>query len=106
MICCNTYINFGCFPNCQAVIWNNDIVSTGAGDHVLAFEFGGKQYSETYTAAAENEILEYDNILPVGTTYFTITDPDNITTCYYIKIKRSEAICPDVIVDTKTLSTC
>lgn len=106
MFCCNTYTNFGCYPNCQAVINNVDVLSTGAGDHILAFEFGGKQYSATYTAAGENEILEFDNILPIGTTTATITDPDGLVTCYYITITQTEAVCPEILTDEKTLSVC
>ena len=105
-ICCDEYLNFGCFDACDLLLSNIDVISTGAGVHTLEFQWGAKTYNTTYTAAGASEILEFENILPVGITYFTITDPDSVTTCYYIKIERSEAVCPGVIIDDKTLSTC
>lgn len=104
-ICCNEYLNFGCYDLCDVTVSNLNVVAGETADYIVKFTKGGITHTVT-VAGVDGEPLVISNEFPVGTTYFTITDPDNVTTCYYIKIERSEAVCPDVIVDDKTLSTC
>ena len=104
-ICCNEYINFGCYSLCDANISNINIIADVDGTHVLTFERGGITH-EIEAVGVEGEPLTFANSLPAGITYFTITDPAGGYICYYVTIERHQEICPDVITDTKTLSTC
>lgn len=105
MACCNEYVNFGCYDLCDGTVSNINIVASETADYILTFQQGGITHDVTI-AGVDGEPLVITNIFPVGVTYFTITDPDNETVCYYLKIQRSEAVCPDVLTDEKTLSTC
>ena len=104
-ICCNEYLNFGCYDLCDVTVSNLNVVAAETADYVVKFTKGGITHTVT-VAGVDGEPLVISNEFPAGITYFTITDPDNVTTCYYIKIERSEAVCPGVIIDDKTLSTC
>lgn len=104
-ICCNTYLNFGCFDLCDATVSNINIVAGETADYIITFQQGGITHEVT-VAGVDGEPLIITNIFPAGITYFTITDPDGVAVCYYLKIQRSATVCPDVITDTKTLSVC
>jgi len=104
-ICCTDYLNFGCYSLCDASVSNINVVATVTGTYTITFALGGITHT-VMAAGIEDEPLTFENIFPVGITYFTITDPAGESICYYLTIERHEAICPEVLTDTKTLSTC
>lgn len=104
-ICCSDYLNFGCYSLCDASVSNINVIAAATGTYTLTFSSGGITHIAT-SEGIEDEPLAFENIFPVGITYFTITDTSGESICYYLTIERHEAICPEVLIDEKTLSTC
>lgn len=103
--CCTDYLNFGCYSMCDETVSNPTILAAAAGTYTASYDLGGIVHN-IETTGVEGEALEFDNNFPVGITYFIITDTEGVSICYYISIQRLTAICPEVIIDEKTLSPC
>ncbi len=107
MVCCNEFIDYGCFSLCDETISNPLVVATDAGIYTLqAVSF--LSYSNVQTFEAEAlEVLTWQNTFAVGYTNIQITDPDGeLIGCYTVKITRPVDTCPELTEPTKELSPC